>query len=196
MKKTLVLSCCIVALCACKAEIEKDISLKALLNEPIKVESGILNVEIATCSSHEDSRKPSDALIQIQQKIPNVFDNAVYKECYQKNFNSFASFEIPIAVGKLDDSSEIKHNVNIYSYKNHYLNVQTSDKLAKNIRDFMDREYLSDLALSLTLKINNDTNQALDVTFISAYVNDSPVDFLPLTFKQGESIEVKLSNAS
>ncbi|EGP02241.1 hypothetical protein AAUPMG_02763, partial [Pasteurella multocida subsp. multocida str. Anand1_goat] len=30
----------------------------------------------------------------------------------------------------------------------------------------------------------------------SAYVNDSPVDFLPLTFKQGESIEVKLSNAS
>ncbi|HHW7450593.1 TPA: DUF7424 family protein, partial [Pasteurella multocida] len=44
----------------------------------------------------------------------------------------------------------------------------------------MDREYLSDLALSLTLKINNDTNQALDVTFISAYVNDSPVDFLPL----------------
>ncbi|MFP4727103.1 DUF7424 family protein, partial [Pasteurella multocida] len=71
-----------------------------------------------------------------------------------------------------------------------YLNVQTSDKLAKNIRDFMDREYLSDLALSLTLKINNDTNQALDVTFISAYVNDSPVDFLPLTFKQGESIEV------
>ncbi|MGC6246004.1 hypothetical protein ACMXZD_07650, partial [Pasteurella multocida] len=66
-----------------------------------------------TASSHEDSRKPSDALIQIQQKIPNVFD------------------------------------------KNHYLNVQTSDKLAKNIRDFMDREYLSDLALSLTLKINN-----------------------------------------
>ncbi|WP_422121378.1 DUF7424 family protein [Pasteurella multocida] len=58
------------------------------MNEPIKVESGILNVEIATCSSHEDSRKPSDALIQIQQKIPNVFDNAVYKECYQKNFNS------------------------------------------------------------------------------------------------------------
>ncbi|EJS90197.1 hypothetical protein AAUPMB_03101, partial [Pasteurella multocida subsp. multocida str. Anand1_buffalo] len=47
--------------------------------------------------------------------------------------------------GKLDDSSEIKHNVNIYSYKNHYLNVQTSNKLAKNIRDFMDREYLSDL---------------------------------------------------
>ncbi|MCL7776899.1 hypothetical protein M8940_10165 [Pasteurella multocida] len=28
----------------------------------------------------------------------------------------------------------------------------------------MDREYLSDLALSLTLKINNDTNQALDAS--------------------------------
>ncbi|WP_324007838.1 hypothetical protein RFF25_03965 [Pasteurella multocida] len=60
----------------------------------------------------------------------------------------------------------------------------------------MDREYLSDLALSLTHKINNDTNQALDVTFLSAYMNASPVDFLPLIFKQGESIEVKLSNAS
>ncbi|MEB3466588.1 hypothetical protein ABWE99_07685, partial [Pasteurella multocida] len=105
--------------------------------------------------------------------MTNVFDNAVYKKCYQKNFNSFASFEIAIAVGKLDDSSKIKHNVNIYSYKNHCLNLQTSDKLAKNIRDFMDREYLSDLALSLTHKINNDTNQALDVTFLSAYMNAS-----------------------
>ncbi|HHT7701128.1 DUF7424 family protein, partial [Pasteurella multocida] len=54
--------------------------------------------------------------------MTNVFDNAVYKKCYQKNFNSFASFEIAIAVGKLDDSSKIKHNVNIYSYKNHCLN--------------------------------------------------------------------------
>ncbi|HHT7698993.1 DUF7424 family protein [Pasteurella multocida] len=44
---------------------------------------------------------PSTPLIQIQQKITNVFDNAVYKECYQKNFNSFASFEIAISVGKL-----------------------------------------------------------------------------------------------
>ncbi|HHT7783361.1 TPA: DUF7424 family protein, partial [Pasteurella multocida] len=112
--------------------------------------------------------------------MTNVFDNAVYKKCYQKNFNSFASFEIAIAVGKLDDSSKIKHNVNIYSYKNHCLNLQTSDKLAKNIRDFMDREYLSDLALSLTHKINNDTNQALDVTFLSAYMNASLILHMPL----------------
>lgn len=34
------------------------------------------------------------------------------------------------------------------------------------------------------------------MTFLAAYVNDSPIDFLPLRFKQDESIEVKLSNAS
>ncbi|MEB3503751.1 hypothetical protein RFF20_01320 [Pasteurella multocida] len=105
--------------------------------------------------------------------MTNVFDNAVYKKCYQKNFNSFASFEIAIAVGKLDDSSKIKHNVNIYSYKNHCLNLQTSDKSAKNTRDFVDKEYIFDLVLNLTHKINNDTKQALDVTFLSAYVNVS-----------------------
>ncbi len=44
----------------------------------------------------------------------------------------------------------------------------------------MDREYLSDLALSLTLKINNDTNQALDVTFLSAYMNASLILHMPL----------------
>ncbi len=43
----------------------------------------------------------------------------------------------------------------------------------------MDREYLSDLALSLTLKINNDTKQALDVTFLSAYVNASQTQKKP-----------------
>ncbi|MFC1186820.1 hypothetical protein ACFG0A_06945, partial [Pasteurella multocida] len=58
-------------------------------------------------------------------------------------------------------------------YKNHCLNLQTSDKLAKNTRDFVDKEYISELILNLTHKINNDTKQALDVTFLSAYVNVS-----------------------
>ncbi|HHT7698992.1 TPA: DUF7424 family protein, partial [Pasteurella multocida] len=80
----------------------------------------------------------------------------------------------------MDDSSKIKHNVNIYNYKNHYLNLQTSDKLAKNTRDFVDKEYIFDLVLNLTHKINNDTKQALDVTFLSAYVNVSLILHMPL----------------
>ncbi|EGP03021.1 hypothetical protein AAUPMG_11751, partial [Pasteurella multocida subsp. multocida str. Anand1_goat] len=73
MKKIIASACCALALSACKTEIEKEVSLNALLNDPVKVETGILNVEISSCASHEDSRKPSDALIKVQQKIPNVF---------------------------------------------------------------------------------------------------------------------------
>lgn len=196
MKKIIAISCCALALSACKTEIEKEVSLNVLLNDPVKVETGILNVEISSCSSHEDSRKPSDALIKVQQKIPNVFSQAVYKECYKKKFNSFASFEIPIAVGKLGDNPKLEHDINIYSYKNRYLNVRTSEKLAKNIREFVKKEYVSNLQLSLLLNVKNDTDKDLDVTFVSAYVKDSPVDLFNKTFKKGESINLKLSNSS
>lgn len=55
MKKLFALTLCAMAVVGCKTEIEKDVSLKNLLNEPIKTETALLNIEIPACSSHEDS---------------------------------------------------------------------------------------------------------------------------------------------
>ncbi|WP_439239085.1 DUF7424 family protein [Lonepinella sp. BR2919] len=197
MKKLLALSCCALALSACKTQVEKDVSLSTLLNEPIKTETALLNVEISSCSDREDSRKPSDALIKIQAKIPNVFEHAKYKECFSKRMNSFASFEIPIGIGKVDDGTTLENDINIYSYKNRQLNVKTTDKLAKNIRDFVEREYISNLDFEILIHLKNDTDSNHSFNVYSAYINNDPWAVLPnAILKKGEEWNIRLSNSS
>ncbi|MCK3658534.1 hypothetical protein A4G18_07370 [Pasteurellaceae bacterium Pebbles2] len=196
MRKLLALSCCALALTACKTEVEKDVSLNTLLNEPIKTEMALLNVEIASCNSREDSRKPSDSLIGIQEKIPSVFANAKYKECFSKKMNSFASFEIPIGIGKVDDDTKLENDINIYSYKSRQLNVKTTDKLAKNIRDFVKREYISNLEFNILLNVKNDTETSHQFTVYSAYVDNAPTTLNLIKLDKGKAVNIKLSNAS
>lgn len=196
MKKFLILPLCALVLTACKTEIEKDVSLSALINEPLRTETALLNVEISSCSSHEDSRKPSDSLIKIQQKIPNVFPSAKYKECYSKNYNSFASFEIPIGIGAVDDNTEFENDINVYSYKNRQLNVRTSEKLSKNIRNFLKSEYISNLEFNVVFSLTNDMNEDKSFNVYSAYIDDSPLSFYTVSLKKGQTYKVKLSNAS
>ncbi|OOF60836.1 hypothetical protein BH925_04175 [Rodentibacter pneumotropicus] len=196
MKKLFVLTLCAIAVTGCKTEIEKDVSLNTLLNEPIKTETALLNVEISSCNSHEDSRKPSDALIKIQEKIPTVFAQAKYKECFSKKMNSFASFEIPIGVGKVEDNTILENDISVYSYKNRQLNIRTSDKLAENIRNFVKREYINNLEFNILLNVTNDTGKNQDFMVYSAYVNDAPTAITKLNFKDKETLNFRLSNAS
>lgn len=197
MKKIFLLSLISFALAGCKTEIEKDVSLNTLLNEPMKTETALLNVEISSCNSHEDSRKPSDSLIQIQQKIPSVFSQAKYKECYKKKFDSFASFEIPIGVGIAPEKSNFENEINIYSHGDRKLNVRTDQKLAKRIRDFVKSEHISDLEMIVSLNVVNDTGTEQEFTVLSAYVDNFPISYFPkLPFKAGDKFNIKLSNVA
>lgn len=196
MKKLFAITFCVLSLSACKTEVEKDISLNTLLNNPINTESALLNVEIASCNSHEDSRKPSDALIKIQEQIPTVFAQAKYKECFSKKMESFASFEIPIGVGRVDDNTVLENDISIYSYKNRQLNIKTSDTLANNIREFVKREYINKLEFNILLNVTNDTEENRNFMLYSAYLDNAPATIRNFSFKKGSSIHIKLSNTS
>lgn len=196
MKKLFLLTCCVFALTACKTEIEKDVSLKSLLNDPVHTESATLNVQITSCHDHEDSRKPSEDLTKIQQKIPTVFTQAKYKECFSKQFDSFASFEIPIDIGNMKNESELKNDVSIYSYKHRQMNVRTSPKLAKNIRSFVENEFINNLDFNILVTLKNDTDVKHEFNVYSAYVDDSPVTLENVTLEPKEELKLKLSNAS
>lgn len=197
MKKLFVLTLCAIAVTGCKTEIEKDVSLNTLLNEPIKTETALLNVEVSACGAREDSRKPSDGLIKIQQKIPAVFTQAKYKECYQQNMNSYASFEIPIGIGAAPETGEIKDEITIYSVGDRKLNVRTDQKLAKRIRDFVKSEYISNLEMIVSLNVINDTQQDQSFTVLSSYIEGMPVSYFPnFPLKKGEKINIRLSNVA
>lgn len=199
MKKLFALSLCSIALVACKTEVEKDVSLKTLLSEPVKTEIALLNIQISGCSSHEDSRKESDALIKIKSKIPTVFQKATFKECYSKNFDSFASFEIPVGVGAIQDNTDpnFENDINIYSYGNRKLNVSTSKSLSESIRNFLKSEYVSKFDFNISLNITNDTDTDHNFSILSSYIDNDPVPLYPnFTFKKGQKINLRLANTS
>ena len=197
MKKLFALTLCAMAVVGCKTEIEKDVSLNTLLNEPIKTETALLNVEVSACGSREDSRKPSDSLIKVQQKIPTVFTQAKYKECYQQNMTSYASFEIPIGVGVAPETGDIKDEISIYSFGDRKLNVRTQQALAKRIRDFVESEYISNIEMIISLNVINDTQQEQFFSVLSSYVDGTPVSYFPkLPLKKGQKMNIRLSNVS
>lgn len=197
MKKLFALTLCAMAVVGCKTEIEKDVSLKNLLNEPIKTETALLNIEIPACSSHEESRNPSDSLIRIQQTIPSVFTKAKYKECFKKKFDSFASFEIPIGVGAVLEKPNFENEINIYSVGNRKLNVRTDQNLAKRIRDFVKSEHISDLEMIVSLNIVNDTEQEQSFAVLSSYLDGLPLSyFSSISYKPGDKFNIRLSNVA
>ena len=70
------------------------------LNVDNQARTAILNIEVPGCSSYEDSRQESKALIDLKLKIPQVFNGAQFKECYKVKMDSVASFVIPVYFGK------------------------------------------------------------------------------------------------
>lgn len=196
MKKLLTLSLCSIALTACKTEIEKDISLQKLFTQPVQEETALLNVEIFSCNNREDSRLESDDLIKIKSKIPTVFKNAKYKECYSKRANSFAIFEIPVAVGKEDETKKIENDIAIISNDKFPMRIRSSGELSKNIRNFLKSEFIPNFDFNITLNVINDTDKEQNFNVYSAYIDDSPVSIAPIDLKKGEKLKIRLSNAS
>lgn len=196
MKKLLTLSLLALALSACKTEIEKDISLKSLLNEPIKEETALLNVEILNCHNREDSRLESDDLIKIKAKIPAVFKDAKYKECYSKRANSFAVFEIPVAVGKVEPGQEIKHDIAILSNNKIPMVIRSSGKLSENIRNFLKSEFIPNFNFNISLNVINDTEKEQSFNIYSAYIDESPISVSQIDLKKDDKVKIRLSNAS
>lgn len=87
-------------LVGCKATVETEVGLKDILESKTKTIDGNLYVEVTGCNSYEDSRKPSDSVIEAQQTIPRIFEDAEYIECFSKQFDSFAHFNIPVVLDK------------------------------------------------------------------------------------------------
>ncbi|OBW97176.1 hypothetical protein [Gallibacterium anatis] len=195
MKKLIISSLCVLVLAGCKTEIEKDVSLNKLFTQPVQEETALLNVEIFSCNNREDSRLESDDLIKIKSKIPAVFKNAKYKECYSKRSNSFAVFEIPVALGKQDDF-QTKYDIAIMSNDKLGVIIESSGELSKNIRNFLKSEFIPRFDFNITLNVVNDTDKEHHFNLYSAYIDDSPVSVAPIDLKKGDKVKIRLSNAS
>ena len=186
-------------LTGCKTEIEKDISLNQLLNSSLKTENATLSVEIASCQDHRDSRQPSQTLISAQLKIPQVFKNANFKECYSSNFKSFAVFEFPVGIGVPAENTKLENDINIISRKDigKFLVIGAKKSFRERLDNFKKSEPLiAQLELGITFNILNDLQSEQKLNIVSSYINEQPFINALSQLKSGEMIKVKLSNVA
>ncbi|CDG20362.1 conserved exported protein of unknown function [Xenorhabdus poinarii G6] len=145
MKKWLVVAASVLALSGCKVDVETKVNTDDLTSVDHKVVKGDINVEVSSCTHYEDSRQDSKDLIKLKQKIPTIFTNAEYVECYRKNFDSYAHFTIPVAVGVLPDDGQLgdKADIFILSHQKTYAGAvipkDVLDKIKKAQKDMMGK---------------------------------------------------------
>ncbi len=184
------------SLSGCKLTAETEVSLKDILESETKNIGGDLYVEVPSCNSYEDSRKPSDSVIKAQQTIPSVFKDAEYIECFSKKFDSLAHFRIPVILDKdLDGKWASESHINIISNNEELLMVGIPPSIKANMENAKRKSFRS-FDLQVNIKINNDTGKAFPFTVMAAYVEGKPFVFRNLSAKANNSFVVTLSDVS
>jgi len=185
-------------LTGCKATIESEVSLKDILESKTKAISGDLYVEVAGCNSYEDSRKPSNSVIETQQIIPSIFADAKYIECFSKQFDSFAHFNIPVVLDKDKDGKlASESHVNIISNNESLLTVGIPQSIKKNMERIKANSFgANSFDLKVNIKIINDTGKEFPFKVIASYVEGQPYVYEELTSKGDGAFVVTLSDVS
>lgn len=176
--KKFTLSLISILLAGCEVDIEKDIFLSELLNNPISTQNATLRVEVPSCYDFNDSRKPSKSLIDAQAKVPTIFKNAVFKECYSAQFKSFATFDFPIGVGRYvpDEKPKIENEINIISSpaRDLVLSVNAKKAFRQQVQDLRNNSMFSNFSFSISLNVKNDLSDTQNIRILSSFIDGEP----------------------
>ncbi|MDX7989238.1 hypothetical protein FE392_18310 [Xenorhabdus sp. 12] len=155
MKKWLVAAASVLVLSGCKVDVETKVNTDDLTSAEHKLVQGNINVEVSSCTNYEDSRQESKDLIKLKQQIPTIFADAKYVECYRKNFDSYAHFTIPVAVGVFPDNGQLGNKAEVYilsqkkAYAGAVIQKNVLAKIKKAQKDMMGK---LDIRMSVILE--------------------------------------------
>lgn len=153
MKRYIVIAVASLLLSGCKVGVETDVNTDDLQSTEQKEVSADLNFEVASCSSSEDSRVESDSLLKIKSKVPTIFKNAEYVDCYTKSFDSFAHFKIPVSVGVMQKDKPFKSDVYLYSYGSIMAGIGAKKELISRIKQ-AEKDMPSGMDFGITVNVN------------------------------------------
>ncbi len=184
-------------LVGCKAEVETKITFSEILSGVTKTTFGDIYVEITACGDHEDTRNPSEALLQAKLKIPSIFEGAKYVECFNKKHDTFAHFKIPISIdGNNNEKLESDNAITLLSEKN-IMYVAVPLTLAKRINEAKNDPEGGGLTdISIQININNDTKDGIIFKAFSSYIDGRPYVFTTLCAHPNDPFVVRISNVS
>jgi len=190
----------LIAFCliSCKVSVDTEIDISDLSSGKVDEIAGDLYVEVTTCNDFEDSRKPSDSLLEAQQIVPSILKGSQYIECFQKQFNSYARFKIPITIDRVKDGKlASENNIMLVSNESILLGVQMPTKMKDGMKDVERRSFgVNKLDnIKFNIKITNRNKKPFNYVAHSVFLNGDP----HVGSKQnnsGKPIEVTLSDVS
>lgn len=168
------------ALNGCKIDMGASIPLSGLLGSELKTGSADLYVEVPACNSYEDSRQPSKGLVDAKNEIAKIIPESEFKECFQKKFNSFASFSVPIAYGPANKVTDSTSQIRVLrDTENNFAYVAFGQKLKQSLDQARKKPSIaggfSPSDVSLSLNLTNDTDKTITANFVGVYIGKDPV---------------------
>ncbi len=138
---------------------------------------GTVRAEIPSCHDFSDTRKPSSSLLETKSKIPTIFNDAEFKECYSKNFVTFAEFSIPIAIDKHKDGKYSRDDcINVISLENQVLSLAIPPSIRNQLQLYTDQSFAIDsLEPVVSIYLKNDIGREIKATVVGIYVDDEPM---------------------
>ncbi|MDE9429047.1 hypothetical protein KKJ17_07335 [Xenorhabdus bovienii] len=186
MRKLSVIALSVLALTGCKVGLDTEVNLSDILAQEHKIVQGNLNVEVTSCSTSGDSRQESKSLIEAKQKIPTIFKNAEFLECYRKDFDSFAHFTIPIDVGSVQDPIN-QQNTDVYIYSNKKQKIIAELKLTDALigRINKAKKDLSLMKFNFAVKIHR-TKEPINVKALGVFMTSDKGQTTPMVYEDFE----------
>lgn len=190
------------ALNGCKIDMGASIPLSGLLGSELKTGSADLYVEVPACNSYEDSRQPSKGLVDAKNEIAKIIPESEFKECFQKKFNSFASFSVPIAYGPANKVTDSTSQIRVLrDTENNFAYVAFGQKLKQSLDQARKKPSIaggfSPSDVSLSLNLTNDTDKTITANFVGVYIGKDPVIVEnDIEIGAGKVIPLTLSNVT
>lgn len=197
MKKYLMVAMATLLLSGCKVDIKTSVNSDDLLVTDHKTVMADLNFEVASCSSSEDSRQESDELIKIKAKVPSIFHDAQYVECYRKSFDSFAHFKVPVSVGVRQKNAPFKDDLYLFSDGNIVAGIGAKRELISRIKT-AEADMPDKLNFNITVDVKKGSQPLPPaVTLLGVYVQkDTPALVANVDFSKYDDLAFRLSDVS
>lgn len=192
----LFLSCFAFFISGCNSLIQTDIKVSQLQSKELININGDLFVEVTSCSDYSDSRIESESIKEAKETIPYIFKNAQYIQCFRKDFDSYAHFNIPIIISNTIHNPDFIHITK--NFQNNLLGMNISKSITAKINKIKEESFgMNDISLGVKIKLINDTNNNLEFKVISAYLDNEPYIISDaLTLHKQSSSTIKLSELS
>lgn len=191
MKKLSLLGALCLMLSACEMELDIPVKISELLSTETQNVTGTIAVEVSACASYEDSRIPSESLIEVQKKIKTIIPSAEYVQCYKKEMTSYAEFNFKVNVKH--DIETPSDGISLLSDGTGALGIHIPNDVTEQIKQAL----YGSSDVSISFRITNDTDKQTKYVVGASYLNNQPFP-LGNTFilLPNHSLDIRLSDVA